>query len=240
VEFQLHPTTAALQAAGRQVYERMLAAMGDGFLKNASQAKATGVLTLLDRDGKESRYEFILFYKNPGTARFSFKSANVTYNVLLDERKTYRWDKTPPDAPALELMLVDVCRFQIPNVFKQLGLPQDQLTVAQLGPPSQLDSLTAEASLESYAIKLDPAAHIKEVKVSSEGLSNGLAALYGDYTGNPGRLYPRLMQVMRRNSGKAGISLEFNDLLYGTQNTPDEVFLYKVRKNGKVEFVTQF
>jgi hypothetical protein len=228
--FYFHPSKQALEAAGNQIYQQLVTTLGgDGVLKDSSRFRAAGTLNLSDRDGKQSEWDFVVYYKAPDIARFVLGRGNRKYNVLYTGREGYRWDKAPPDAPSLEDVLFRICQFQIANILRRLGSPPFTLISNHVVLVSD-STLRAEGNPDTYVIDIDASARVTGIHIESSGLNNGMRVLYGDYTSGTNRVYSRLTQIRLPDGPRHGIEIHFADLSYNPPDLTDEAFTLKKTK----------
>lgn len=228
--FYFHPTKRALEAAGKQLYDRLVSALGgEGILKDCTRFRAAGTLNLFDRDGRQSAWDLTVYYKAPDTARFILGRGNRKYNVLYTGREGYRWDKAPAEAPSLEDVLFRICQFQIANILRQLGSPPFTL-ISNHAVLASDSTLRAEGSPDAYVVEFDSSSHVNAIRIESSGLNNGMRATYGEYTAGPNRVYSRVTQVRLPDGPRHGIDLHFADLAYNPADLTDEIFVLKTKK----------
>jgi hypothetical protein len=227
--FRFTPTRQTLEAAGKQIYDRLVNALGgEAVLKDSNRFRASGTLTLSDRDGNQSVWEATIYYRSPDRAKFLLRRANHTYTVFYTGQEGYQWKKkAPQEAASLEDVLFRTCEFQIANMLRRLGSPPFTLVSNRpvFGPES---TLRAEGSPDSYFVSFDAAPHVTELRAEASGLNKGMRAVYGEYTEKTDHGYARRTQVLFPD--KRGVELRAADLVYNPPDMDDTTFVVKAPK----------
>jgi len=229
--FRFTPTRQTLEAAGKQIYDRLVTALGgETTLKDSNRFRASGTLILSDRDGNQSVWEVTVYYRSPDTAKFMLRRANHKYSVLYTGRDGYRWEKPPQEASSLEDVLFRTCEFQIANILRQLGSPAFTL-VSNRPVPGPESTLRAEGSPDSYFVTFDAFPHVTELRTESSGLNKGLRAVYGEYTEKTDHAYARRTQVLFPD--KRGVELRVAELTYNPPDLDDSTFGIKTGRKRR-------
>lgn len=234
--FRFEPDPAALAAAGKELFDRVVSVLGGPpTIQAASRFRARGSLSFSDRSGNESLWDLtVLFEAAPDTAKFVLKRANQVYTVLYKAGSGYTWEKAPTDAPNLEDVLMLSCHhFQIANLLGLLSGKQFNMAAARLVPVQGADStLRAEGSPDTYLIQIDQYLHVKEVRIESPGLNNGMRALYGDYSGG-NRVYAGLTQVLLPDAPRHGVEIHYTSVEYSPADMTGRDFVIKPGKKRR-------
>lgn len=232
--FKFHPTREALEEAGRDLYQKAFTALSGESTKAVEAIRASGNLELSDRDGVQSSWGMQVVYKAPETAKFVLTRGGKKSYVALYSKGTYQWDDPPLEAASLEDALMKICQFQAASLLAQFSSRQFTLSTDRL-PPNEgsENTLYVKGSPDSYVITIDESMHVKEIKTESTGLNNGFRALYGDYAGSQGAIYPRVTQLILPDRPRHGAQVTYSDLVYNPPDVSESEFTLKRGKKHR-------
>jgi hypothetical protein len=231
VRFQFQPSREALERAGKRLYDIVAGGLGIEALKDATSFQAEGTFTLFDRDGKQSAWDLAVIYQAPSTAKFMLTRGNETYTAI-HTASGYAWDKAPAEAASLEDVLMPSCSFQVAVLLRQLGTSRYRLIANRLTPiQGQETTFRAEGSPDSYVIVADAEMHVKEIRIESSSLNNGMRALYGEYTSESNRSFAEVTQVLLPDGPRHGVEVHYANVTYRPILSDSTFLLHKKKKH---------
>jgi hypothetical protein len=211
VAVTLNPDRAAREVFGKQLFQKMIGAVGgeDG-LKTLGSVQAVGSTTLWGRDGKSVRWT-LLMRNRSDRGLFQAKSGRLLHEVMFAGSE-FKASKNLKGDDALELptdfgLIRD---YQLPALIARLQGSGYKL-VAEHPNPAAGDEfvLFAEAGTEKVSIGLDSNLRPERVKITTAaGLGSALIT-YADYVQNGNTFYPKTMQIKPDNQ-QQGIEVRFD------------------------------
>ncbi|HMD50675.1 MAG TPA: hypothetical protein VKG79_16300, partial [Bryobacteraceae bacterium] len=211
VAVTLQPDRAAREGFGKQLFQKMIAAVGgDDGLKTLGSVQAVGSTTLWGRDGKSVRWT-LLMRNRSDRGLFQAKSGRLLHEVLF-EGSEFKASKNLKGDEALELptdfgLIRD---YQLPALIARLQGAGYKLVAEHPYPTAGEEFvLFAEAGTQKVSIGLDANLRPERVKIATAaGLGSALIT-YADYVQNGNTFYPKTMQIKPDNQ-QQGIEVRFD------------------------------
>ncbi len=209
----LEPDRAAREAFGKQLFQKMIHALGgDDGLKTLSSVQATGSTTLWGHDGTSVRWT-LLMRNRPDRALFQAKAGRILHEVMF-EGSEFKASKNLKGDEALELptdfgMLRDN---QLPALIARLQGPNYKLVSNHPDPVAGEDySIVAESGTDKISIGLDANLRPQRVKIATDAGIGSLLITYSDYIQNGNAFYPKTMFI-KPDAQQQGIEVRFDKL----------------------------
>jgi hypothetical protein len=211
VAVTLLPDRAAREGFGKQLFQKMIAAVGgDDGLKTLGSVQAVGSTTLWGRDGKSVRWT-LLMRNRSDRGLFQAKSGRLLHEVSF-EGSEFKASKNLKGDEALELPtdLGLIRDYQLPALIARLGTVGYRLVAEHPDPTAGEEfALFAEAGTQKVSIGLDANLRPERVKITTAaGLGSALVT-YSDYVQNGNTFYPKTMQIKPDNQ-QQGIEVRFD------------------------------
>jgi len=211
VAASLDPDRAAREAFGKQLFQKMIHALGgDDGLKTLSSVQATGSTTLFGHGGASVRWT-LLMRNRSDRALFQAKAGNILHEVMF-EGSEFKASKNLKGDDALQLptdfgMIRDD---QLPAVIARLQGSNYKLMSNHADPIAGEDySILAESGTEKISIGLDADLRPQRVKIATDtGIGSALIT-YADYVPNGNASYPKTM-LIKPEGQQQGIEVHFD------------------------------
>jgi hypothetical protein len=209
----LDPDRAAREAFGKQLFQKMIHALGgDDGLKTLASVQATGSTTLWGHDGTSVRWT-LLMRNRADLALFQARAGRILHEVTF-EGSEFKASKNLKGDEALQLptdfgMVRDD---QLPALIARLQGPNFKLIAEHPDPVAGEDySLIAEDGTGKVFIGLDADLRPQRVKIATaSGLGSALIT-YADYIQNGNAFYPKTMLV-KPDGQQQGIEVRFDKI----------------------------
>lgn len=211
VAVTLDPDPALRERYGKQLFEKMLSALGgpDG-LKIMTSVEATGSATLWEHGGSGVRWT-LLMRNRSDRGLFQAKAGRILHEVMF-EGTEFKASKnlTGDDALQLPTDFGMVRDNQLPALIGRIQAGQYKLTAAHPDPtPGEEYSITADSATDRVLIGLDSDLRPQRVKITTgAGLGSALIT-YSDYVQNGNAFYPKTM-LIKPEVGQQGIEVRFD------------------------------
>jgi hypothetical protein len=207
----LEPDRAAREAFGKQLFQKMIKALGgDDGLKTLGSVQAIGSTTLWGHDGTSVRWT-LLMRNRSDRALFQAKAGRILHEVMF-EGSEFKASKNLKGDEALQLptdfgMIRDN---QLPALIARLGGANFKLVADHADPIAGEDySIVAESGTEKVMIGLDADLRPQRVKiVTAAGIGSALLT-YSDYIQNGNAYYPKTM-LFKPEGQQQGIEVRFD------------------------------
>jgi len=211
VTASLDPDRAAREAFGKQLFQKMIHALGgDDGLKTLSSVQATGSTTLWGHGGASVRWT-LLMRNRPDRALFQAKAGSILHEVMF-EGSEFKASKNLKGDEALQLptdfgMIRDD---QLPALIARLQGSSYKLLADHPDPVAGEDySIFAESGTEKISIGLDAELRPQRVKIATDtGIGSALIT-YADYIPNGNAFYPKTM-LIKPEGQQQGIEVRFD------------------------------
>ncbi len=211
VAVTLQPDRAAREGFGRQLFQKMITAVGgDDGLKTLGSVQAVGSTTLWGRDGKSVRWT-LLMRNRSDRGLFQAKSGRLLHEVLF-EGSEFKASKNLKGDEALELptdfgLIRD---YQLPALIARLQSAGYKLVAEHPDPTAGEEFvLFAEAGTQKVSIGLDANLRPERVKITTAAGLGSAVITYADYVQNGNTFYPKTMQI-KPDSQQQGIEVRFD------------------------------
>jgi hypothetical protein len=229
----LEPDRAAREAFGKQLFQKMIRALGgDDGLKTLSSVQATGSTTLWGHDGTSVRWT-LLMRNRTDRALFQAKAGRLLHEVMF-EGSEFKASKNLKGDEALQLptdfgMIRDD---QLPALIARLQSPNYKLVANHPDPIAGEDySILAESGTEKISIGLDADLRPQRVKIATDAGIGSALITYADYVQNGNAFYPKTM-LIKPEAQQQGIEVRFDKIeLNPNLKDPD----YRLRGKPLVE-----
>lgn len=229
----LDPDRAAREAFGKQLFQKMIKALGgDDGLKTLSSVQATGSTTLWAHDGTSVRWT-LLMRNRTDRALFQAKTGRILHEVMFDGSE-FKASKNLKGDEALQLptdfgMIRDN---QLPALMARLQGPNYKLVANHPDPVAGEDySILAESGTEKISIGLDADLRPQRVKIATDAGIGSVLITYADYIQNGNAYYPKTM-LIKPDAQQQGIEVRFDKVeLNPNLKDPD----YRLRGKMLVE-----
>ncbi len=207
----LDPDRAAREAFGRQIFQKMIHALGgDDGLKTLSSVQASGSTTLWGHGGTSVRWT-LLMRNRTDRALFQAKAGSILHEVMFDGSQ-FKASKNLKGDDALELptdfgLIRDN---QLPALIARLQGPSYKLVANHPDAAAGEDySIVAESGTEKISIGLDADSRPQRVKISTDTGIGSMLITYADYSPNGNSFYPRTM-LIKPEGEQQGIEVRFD------------------------------
>jgi hypothetical protein len=207
----LDPDRAAREAFGKQLFQKMIQALGgDDGLKTLSSVQATGSTTLWGHSATSVRWT-LLMRNRTDRALFQAKAGSILHEVMFDGSQ-FKASKNLKGDEALQLptdfgMIRDdqlpalIARLQGSN-YKLVANHPDIVAGEEY-------SILAESGTEKISIGLDANLRPQRVKIATDtGIGSALIT-YADYIQNGNSYYPKTM-LIKPEGQQQGIEVRFD------------------------------
>jgi hypothetical protein len=229
----LEPDRAAREAFGKQLFGKMIQALGgDDGLKTLGSVQATGSTTLWAHDGTSVRWT-LLMRNRTDRALFQAKSGRILHEVMF-EGSEFKASKNLKGDEALQLptdfgMIRDD---QLPALIARLQASKYKLISNHPDPVAGEDySILADSGTEKISIGLDSDLRPQRVKIATDAGIGSAMITYSDYVQNGNAYYPKTM-LIKPESQQQGIEVRFDKIeLNPNLKDPD----YKLRGKALME-----
>src|ERR1700733_5876910 len=209
----LDPDRAARESFGKQLFQKMIRALGgDDGLKTLGSVQATGSTTLWSHDGTSVRWT-LLMRNRTDRALFQAKAGRLLHEVMF-EGSEFKASKNLKGDEALQLptdfgMIRDD---QLPALIARLQGPNYKLVANHPDPVAGEDySILAEAGTEKISIGLDPDLRPQRVRIATDAGIGSALITYSDYVQNGNAFYPKTM-LIKPDAQQQGIEVRFDKL----------------------------
>ncbi|HEX5228606.1 MAG TPA: PEGA domain-containing protein [Bryobacteraceae bacterium] len=209
----LSPDRAAREAFGKQLFQKMIKALGgDDGLITMSSVQARGSTTLWGHDGTSVRWT-LLMRNRQDRALFQAKTGKILHEVMFDGSE-FKASKNLNGEDALQLptdfgMIRDN---QLPALIAHLKGPAYKLIADHTDPvPGEEFSLVAESGTDKVSIGLDADLRPQRVKIATAAGIGSMLITYADYVQNGNTFYPKTM-LIKPEGQQQGIEVKFDKL----------------------------
>jgi hypothetical protein len=233
VSATLEPDRAAREAFGKQLFQKMIHALGgDDGLKTLGSVEATGSTTLWGHDGTSVRWT-LLMRNRSDRALFQAKAGRILHEVMF-EGSEFKASKNLKGDEALELptdfgMIRDN---QLPALIARLLGPNYKLVANHPDPVAGEDySMVAESGTDKVSVGLDANLRPQRVRIATDAGIGSALITYSDYIQNGNAFYPKTM-LIKPDAQQQGIEVRFDKVeLNPNLKDPD----YRLRGKMLVE-----
>jgi hypothetical protein len=207
----LDPDRAAREAFGKQLFQKMIRALGgDDGLKTLGSVQATGSTTLWGHDGTSVRWT-LLMRNRTDRALFQAKAGRILHEVMFDGSE-FKASKNLNGDDALQLptdfgMIRDN---QLPALLLRLQGPNYKLVANHVDPVAGEDySIVAESGTDKVSIGLDANLRPQRVRIATDAGIGSALITYSDYIQNGNAFYPKTMLIKPEGQSQ-GIEVRFD------------------------------
>jgi hypothetical protein len=233
VSATLDPDRAAREAFGKQLFQKMVRALGgDDGLKTLGSVQAIGSTTLWGHDGTSVRWT-LLMRNRTDRALFQARAGRILHEVMF-EGSEFKASKNLKGDDALQLptdfgMIRDN---QLPALIARLQGPNFRLVSNHPDPVAGEDySIVAESGTEKISIGLDADSRPQRIRIATDAGIGSALITYSDYIQNGNAFYPKTM-LIKPDAQQQGIEVRFDKVeLNPNLKDPD----YKLRGKALVE-----
>jgi len=211
VAAKLDPDRAAREAYGKQLFQKMIGALGgDDGLKTLGSVQAIGSTTLWAHDGTSVRWT-LLMRNRTDRALFQAKAGRILHEVMF-EGSEFKASKNLKGDEALELptdfgMIRDN---QLPALLARLQGPGYKLTADHpTAVPGEDYSIVAESGTDKISIGLDANLRPQRVKITTDAGIGSALITYSDYIQNGNAFYPKTM-LIKPDGQQQGVEVRFD------------------------------
>ena len=229
----LDPDRAAREAFGKQLFQKMIRALGgDDGLKTLGSVQARGSTTLWGHDGTSVRWT-LLMRNRTDRALFQAKAGRILHEVMF-EGSEFKASKNLNGDDALQLptdfgMIRDN---QLPALIARLEGSSYKLMADRPDPVAGEDySIVAESGTDKVSIGLDADLRPQRVRIATAAGIGSALITYSDYIQNGNAFYPKTM-LIKPEGQQQGIEVRF-DKLELNPNLKDQD--YRLRGKALVE-----
>jgi hypothetical protein len=209
----LEPDRAAREAFGKQLFQKMIRALGgDDGLKTLGSVQAIGSTTLWGHDGSSVRWT-LLMRNRTDRALFQAKAGRILHEVMF-EGSEFKASKNLKGDEALELptgfgMIRDN---QLPALIARLQGPNYKLLSNHPDPLAGEDySIVAESGTDKISIGLDANLRPQRVRIATDAGIGSALITYSDYIQNGNAFYPKTM-LIKPDAQQQGIEVHFDKI----------------------------
>jgi hypothetical protein len=202
---------AAREAFGKQLFQKMIAALGgDAGLKTLGSVQASGSATLWGHDGTSVRWT-LLMRNRTDRALFQAKAGRILHEVMFDGSE-FKASKNLAGDDALQLptdfgMIRDN---QLPALMARLQGPNYKLVANHPDPVAGEDySIVAESGTDKISIGLDANLRPQRVRIATDAGIGSALITYSDYIQNGNAFYPKTM-LIKPDAQQQGIEVRFD------------------------------
>jgi len=211
VNVTLDPDGAAREAFGKQLFQKMIRALGgeDG-LKTLGSVQATGSTTLWGHDGGSVRWTLVMRNRTD-RALFQVKAGRILHEVMFDgsEFKASK-NLNGDDARQLPTDFGMIRDNQLPALIVRLQGPNYKLVSNHPDPVAGQDySIVAESGTDTISIALDANLRPQRVRISTAAGIGSALITYSDYIQNGNAFYPKTM-LIKPDAPQQGIEVRFD------------------------------
>ncbi len=207
----LEPSRAAREAFGKQLFQKMIRALGgDDGLKTLGSVEASGSTTLWGHDGTSVRWT-LLMRNRTDRALFQAKTGRILHEVMF-EGSEFKASKNLKGDDALQLptdfgMIRDN---QLPSLIARLEGPNYKLIANHPDPAAGEDySIVAESGTDKISIALDSNLRPQRVRIATDAGIGSVLITYSDYVQNGNAFYPKTM-LIKPDAQQQGIEVRFD------------------------------
>jgi hypothetical protein len=207
----LEPSRAAREAFGKQLFQKMIRALGgDDGLKTLGSVEASGSTTLWGHDGTSVRWT-LLMRNRTDRALFQAKTGRILHEVMF-EGSEFKASKNLKGDDALQLptdfgMIRDN---QLPALIARLEGPNYKLIANHPDPAASEDySIVAESGTDKISIALDANSRPQRVRIATDAGIGSVLITYSDYVQNGNSFYPKTM-LIKPDAQQQGIEVRFD------------------------------
>lgn len=233
VAVTLGPDPSAREAFGKQLFEKMIQALGgDDGLITMSSVQARGSTTLWGHDGTSVRWT-LLMRNRTDRALFQAKAGKILHEVMF-EGSEFKASKNLNGEDALQLptdfgMIRDN---QLPALIAHLRGSSYKLLADHPDPvPGEDYSILALSGTDKVSINLDAQLRPQRVKIATDAGIGSMLITYADYVQNGNTFYPKTM-LIKPEGQQQGIEVRFDKLeLNPNLKDPD----YRLRGKALVD-----
>jgi hypothetical protein len=207
----LDPDRAARESFGKQLFQKMIRALGgDDGLKTLSSVQATGSTTLWAHDGTSVRWT-LLMRNRTDRGLFQAKAGRILHEVMF-EGSEFKASKNLKGDEALQLptdfgMIRDD---QLPALIARLLSPNYKLVANHSDPVAGEEySILAESGTEKISIGLDADSRPQRVRIATDAGIGSALITYADYIQNGNAFYPKTM-LIKPDAQQQGIEVRFD------------------------------
>jgi len=213
VTASLVPDRAAREAFGKQLFQKMIQALGgEDALITMSSVQARGSTTLWGHDGTSVRWS-LLMRNRTDRALFQAKAGKILHEVMFDGSE-FKASKNLSGEDALELptdfgLIRDN---QLPALISRLEHSAYKLIADHPdAAPGEEYSIEADSGTDKVSIGLDPQLRPQRVKISTDAGIGSMLITYSDYVQNGNAFYPKTM-LIKPEGRQQGIEVQFDKL----------------------------
>jgi hypothetical protein len=233
VSEKLDPDRSAREAFGKQLFQKMILALGgDDGLRSLASVEAIGSTTLWGHDGASVRWT-LLMRNRADRALFQAKSGRLLHEVMF-EGSEFKASKNLKGDDALQLptdfgLIRDN---QLPAFIARLQGSGYKLVADHADPVGGEDySIVAESGTDKISIGLDAQLRPQRVKIATATGIGSAMITYADYIQNGNAFYPKTMMI-KPDGQPQGIEVRFDKIeLNPNLKDPD----YRLRGKALVE-----
>ena len=211
VTVTLGPDRAAREAFGKDLFQKMIHALGgDDGLKTLASVQATGSATLWGHDGASVRWT-LLMRNRADRALFQAKAGRILHEVMF-EGSEFKASKNLKGDDALQLptdfgMIRDN---QLPALIARLQGPNYQIVADHPDPVAGDEAaIVAESGTEKISIGLDAHLRPQRVRIATDAGIGSLLINYSDYIENGNAFYPKTM-LIKPDGQQQGVEVRFD------------------------------
>jgi hypothetical protein len=207
----LDPDRAAREAFGKQIFQKMIQAVGgDDAVRILSSVEAVGSTTLWGHDGSSVRWTLVMRNRTD-RALFQAKAGRILHEVMF-EGSEFKASKNLKGDEALQLptdfgMIRDN---QLPALIARLQSANYKLSANSPDPVAGEEfSILAESGTDKVSIGLDSDMRPQRIKiVNAAGIGSALIT-YNDYIKNGNAFYPKTI-LIKPDGQTQGIEVRFD------------------------------
>jgi hypothetical protein len=209
----LEPDRAAREAFGKQLFQKMIRALGgDDGLKTLGSVQGIGSTTLWGHDGSSVRWT-LLMRNRTDRALFQAKAGRILHEVMF-EGSEFKASKNLKGDEALQLptdfgMIRDD---QLPALITRLQGSNYKLVANHPDFVAGEDySIFVESGTEKISIGLDADLRPQRVKIATDAGIGSAMITYADYIQNGNAYYPKTM-LIKPEGQQQGIEVRFDKI----------------------------
>jgi len=183
-------------------------------------------------DGKRTTWTLVAWIKLPGQGKFAVTRLGQQQTVFKTDAGFAPMPKEKGEE--LDEALRDFYDRQIGKILERLTAPGLQKSATELSYDNgESPVLRVEGGADTYAITLGPQYLPKEIKLESNGLTNGLRIEYADYEKTGPTFYPKYTQVMWPTKPPRGMEMRIGNVEVGANAVKDADVLPGKPRKGK-------
>ncbi len=221
----LEPTKETMRAMGKQLFDKMIGAIGgDPGLAYWGSLHGVGTATLVNKQAKSSRWAMETRLLLPDLAALRLTTATKKYEATL-VRSAFAFAPGMPEPDEVEHMLALIRDFQLGAVAKRMQSAAATAETRTLTPRTGEDlRFTAVSSVERWTITLQPDYLPKQVRMESAvGVGIGLTVTYADYQKTGATQIPRTQVFALKDAPGHGLDLRLDRLEAGPPFTEEDI-----------------